>query len=82
MPRMRTIPDAAKYFKATDPDTCMTEFRLRQMATNGEIGCVKAGKKYLLNLDDVEAYFDSLTASTASKAAPAPQQGVIRPVKI
>ncbi len=50
-PRMRTIPQAYAELKAADPDTCFTEYALRQLVLTKQIPSVKAGRKFLLNLD-------------------------------
>ena len=83
MPRMRSIPEAARYLKSLDPDTCMTVFRLRQMVNGGEIKSVKAGKKFLINLDELESYLASPKPHTAEpEATPQEHTPGIRPVKI
>lgn len=50
-PRMRTIPQAYAELKAADPDTCFTEYALRQLVLSGQIPTVRAGRKFLINLD-------------------------------
>ncbi|MCL2634962.1 MAG: DNA-binding protein [Oscillospiraceae bacterium] len=42
-PRMLTIKEASKLIDG------LTEFRIRQMCITGEIHCIMAGKKYLVN---------------------------------
>ena len=79
MMRMRTIPEAAKYFKNADPETCITVFRLRQLVNSGAIPSTKAGKKYMVSLEEIEGFFGG---TTSPQPAPAPQQGIIRPIKV
>ena len=56
MPRMRTVQEAMKHVKATDPATAFTETALRRLLTSGMLPCVKIGTKYLINLDALEAF--------------------------
>lgn len=53
IPRMRTAAKIVSELKALDPDTEMTEFHIRQMAKTGAVPVVWAGRKALINLDDV-----------------------------
>ena len=57
--RMRSIRDAAKYFRELDPDTELTEYTLRQMIKEGTIPSVKTGAKFLINIDQILAMFGS-----------------------
>ena len=54
MPRYRTIQQAAACCKASDPETAITEWRLRSLARSGQLPCLMAGKKYLIDLDTLE----------------------------
>lgn len=56
MPRMRTIAEAAKHIRATDPKTAFTETALRRLVVTGALPCVRIGAKYLLDLDVLEAF--------------------------
>ncbi len=56
--RMRTISATAKYFKEQDPDTVVGEYLLRKMIKTGELPVVMAGRKALLNIDNLIAYFN------------------------
>lgn len=60
MPRMRTIQEAAKELRRSDPNTALTPYAIRQMVLKGEIPCVCAGKKRLINMDILEAYLNRL----------------------
>lgn len=53
IPRMRTAAKIVAEIKALDPDTEMTEFHIRQLAKEGTVPVVWAGRKALINLDDV-----------------------------
>lgn len=56
MPKMRTIQEAAAEIKERDPNTAITPYAIRQMVLNGNLPHIKAGKKYLINLDVLERY--------------------------
>ncbi|MGN0488379.1 MAG: hypothetical protein ACI4HO_03845 [Ruminococcus sp.] len=62
IPRMRTIKEAAAEIKAMDPNTAVTEYHIRQLALTGVIPRVKAGRKYLINLDMLIEYMENPTA--------------------
>ena len=68
MCRMRSIKDAAKYFRELDPETELTEYTLRQMIKEGTIPAVKTGIKYLINLDQLLAMFGSPDVSAKLSA--------------
>lgn len=55
-PRMRTISEAVSEIRAQDPNTAITPYRVRQLILNGNLPSVRAGNKYLLNLDDLLDY--------------------------
>ena len=56
LPRMRTVHEAAEELRKLDAGTAVTEYHIRQLAINNIIPRVKAGKKYLINLDALIAY--------------------------
>lgn len=61
VPRMRTIQQAANYFKQQDPDTQITFWKLRGLVLNGEIPYIcsgKAGNTRYINLDVVIDYLN------------------------
>lgn len=62
IPRMRTVKEAAQEIKQLDSDTAMTEWHIRQLALSGVLPCVKAGKKYLINLDTLFEYLENPAA--------------------
>lgn len=59
MPRMRTIPEAYKEIKDKDANTSMTPYFLRRLVLLGEIPSIKAGRKYLVNMDMLDAYLSA-----------------------
>lgn len=58
MARIRTIKKAYEEISKADPNTCLTEHRIRQLAVNGDIPTTKAGSRYLLDMDKLFAYLD------------------------
>lgn len=69
LPRMRTIAEAAAEIRAIDPDTAITPYHIRQLAITGVLPRVKAGKKYLINLDTLLEY---MTDPAAERFKPQP----------
>lgn len=59
IPRMRTVHEAAAELKKLDSGTAVTEYHIRQLTINNVIPRVKAGKKYLINLDALIAYLEN-----------------------
>lgn len=62
IPRMRTVKEAAAEIKQLDAHTAMTEWHIRQLALQGVLPRVKAGKKYLINLDTLFEYLQNPSA--------------------
>lgn len=62
-PRMRTTKEAAKEIKATDPNTAVTEYYIRQLALSGILPRVQAGRKMLINFDLLLEYLANPTAN-------------------
>ncbi len=62
LPRMRTVPEAAAEIKALDPNTAVTAYHIRQLALNGVLPRVQAGRKLLINLDTLIEYLENPTA--------------------
>lgn len=54
--RIRTIPTAVKEIRESDPNTSITEYFVRQLVIDGVIPSVKAGTKYLIDLDVLQDY--------------------------
>ena len=60
----RTIAKAAAEIAATDPGTSITEWTLRTLVRTGAIPAVKRGNRYLVALEDIEAYFANESAQS------------------
>lgn len=53
LPRMRTAANVVKEIKAMDPGSNVSEHWVRQIAKSGRVPVVRAGRKILINLDEV-----------------------------
>ena len=53
MPQIRTIKGTADEIKKVDPDTAITEYRIRLMVNEKIIPFVPVGNRKLVNMDDV-----------------------------
>lgn len=58
IPRMRLLKEAAEEIKTVDPGTAVTQYFIRQLALEGKVKSVMAGRKRLINLDDLLQYLD------------------------
>lgn len=58
IPRMRLLKEAAEEIKSVDPGTAITPYFIRQLALEGKVKSVMAGRKRLINLDDLLQYLD------------------------
>ena len=56
MARIRTIGKAYQEIKRTDPDSCVSEYYIRQIVMSGHIKSKKSGNRYLFDLDELEEY--------------------------
>lgn len=61
IPRMRTVHEAAEEMKKLDANTAVTEYHIRRLVLDGVLPKVKAGKKYLINLDSLLDYLANPT---------------------
>jgi len=50
---MRTLSVAIKELKQMDPNTAITAHLLRLMVKRGEIPCIVAGNRYLVDMQDL-----------------------------
>lgn len=58
VPRMRLLKEAAEEIKTVDPGTAVTPYFIRQLTLEGKIKSVMAGRKRLINLDDLLRYLN------------------------
>lgn len=56
IPRMRTIPESASLLKEMDENTGLTQCAIRRLVLEDKIKSVKAGRKILINFDNLLEY--------------------------
>ncbi len=56
--RIRTIREAIALLKATDGQTAVTYHFIRKLCDNGTIKSIRAGKKILINYDELLSYLN------------------------
>lgn len=76
--RVRTISQLYNEVKRIDPDSALTPTALRRLVISGKIPSARAGKKYLVTVEALEAYMNGSTQSATDD--PAPGYGQIRPL--
>jgi hypothetical protein len=76
IPRMRTVKEAAAELKEIDPHTAITEYHIRQLALQGVLPRVQAGKKLLINLDTLIEYLENPTSEKFKGNTSAAQGGI------
>lgn len=79
IPRMRTAAKIVAEIKALDPATEVTEYHIRQLVKEGTVPIVWAGRKALINLDDV---LDLMRLGTARPKAETATVGGIRRINV
>lgn len=78
IPRMRTVPEAAKELKEMDEHTAVTEYHIRQLALSGVLPRVQAGRKLLVNFDLLLEYLANPTADKFQVHTAADVNGIRR----
>ena len=56
MAKYRTIRKAYQEIKRADPDSCVSEYFIRQIVMSGCIRSKMSGNRYYINLDELEQY--------------------------
>ena len=56
MTHVRTIKEAAAYYKSLDEGTALTETAIRTLVRSGQVASSKVGKKYLVSLEALDEY--------------------------
>ena len=77
-PRMRTISEAVSEIRAADPNSAVTPYRVRQLILSGVLPSVRAGNKYLVNLDLLLEYLNEPTADKFRQAETKEEIGIRR----
>jgi hypothetical protein len=75
MSRIRTLTETYNYIKESDSETAITPNALRRMVVSGQIPCIKAGKKYLI---DIDLLFEHLKGTKPEEVLP----GYKNPLKL
>ena len=77
MTHVRTIKEAAAYFKERDPGTCLTETAIRTLIRKGEIPYTSVGKKYLVTIEALEEFLRGKQPAGEETAAKLPKQKTV-----
>lgn len=56
MAKIRTLPKAVEEYREKDPGSCITLNALRQWVKMGLVPSTRAGKNFLVNMDELEAF--------------------------
>ena len=64
MPQWRSIHKAAEELKAEDPNTAISEWRIRQLVAKREISYTDSSNGKLVDLNEIRSYFDSDNKTT------------------
>lgn len=59
LPRMRTLDECYTELKKLDRNTSVSKYFIRQLALQGIISCIMAGRKRLINFDKLLEYLDN-----------------------
>ncbi len=78
---MRTISEAISEIRAADPNSAITPYRIRQLILCGILPSVRAGNKYLINLDDLLDYLKKPQSDRFVQAITENESGHIRRIK-
>ncbi len=75
LPQMRTIDEAYAEIKSLDSHTAITKNFIRTVIVGGKVPSIKAGRKYLVNMDTLKNYlYEGETKNETSSI------GKIRPI--
>lgn len=80
-PRMRTISEAVSEIRAADPNSAVTPYRVRQLILSGVLPSVRAGNKYLIDLDVLIEYLKNPQPDRFIQAKAENESGHIRRIK-
>lgn len=70
LPRMRTAKKAAEEIKKLDPDTDVTAWAIMCLMKSGKVPMVRAGNKFLVNLDTLLDYYAKGEVNQSSEVSP------------
>lgn len=57
--RIRTIKEAYAEIKEADPKTAITQSYIRRLIVSGTVPSAMAGRRYLVNMDELEIYLNN-----------------------
>ncbi len=66
MPQWRSIHKAAEELKAEDPNTAISEWRIRELVAKGEISYTNDNKGKLVDLNEIRHYFNNKKRSVVN----------------
>lgn len=66
MPQWRSIHKAAEELKAEDPNTAISEWRIRQLVAKREISYTDSSNGKLVDLNEIKHYFNNKKRSVVS----------------
>ncbi len=69
-PRLRTIKQAAEELKEKDANTVITVSVIRKLIREEKIGYIQDGNKKLVDLNDIEKYYESNKTTIKNVACP------------
>ncbi len=69
-PRLRTIKQAAEELKEKDANTVITVSIIRKLIREEKIGYIQDGNKKLVDLNDIEKYYESNKTTIKNVACP------------
>ena len=58
--RVRTLPEAVRCIRETDPDSALTPHALRKLVLAGAVPCIRIGAKRLVDMDVLERFLSGL----------------------
>ena len=59
MLRIRMMKEAYEEIKKSDPGTAVTMNYIRKLVISGVVPSMRAGSRYLINMDDLESYLSN-----------------------
>ncbi len=77
LPKMRGLAEAIKELHDSDPESCFTLHALRKLVNEGELPCVRCGRRILINMDSLYEYLRGEQEQVRS-APPPKRYGVIQ----
>lgn len=77
---MRTIDQAIAHVKAEEPETALTKSALRRLVVTGAIPSRRVGQKYLLALENLDAYLHA--SEPVAELEPPSRYGEIRRIEV